>query len=171
MIRFDQSVEIARPIEEVFAYLTDFTRFPDWNYYVQRVRKLSPGAVAVGTVYDQTRRTDRQRFQVTGYDAPVAVAVTTLPGERPAFHRQFELQRIAGGTRVHDRWELDTGHPMVVQRLAASGVKAAVGENLALLKGLLEQGHARLQDGRVVTLDTSRLNTLPRKRDSYGYIH
>jgi uncharacterized membrane protein len=157
VIRFDQATDITRPIDEVFAYLADFTNIPSWNYYVQQVRRLTPGAVAVGTVYDQVRRTDRQRFQITAYDAPRTVAVTTLPGERPAFHRRLELQpATGGGTRVHDFWELDTGHPTVVQRLAARGIKAAVGENLALLKQLLEQGHTRLQDGRVVALDTNR---------------
>ena len=154
VIRFEHAIEIDRPIDEVFAYLADFTNVPSWNYYVQEVRQLTPGPVQVGTVYDQIRRTDRQRFQVTAHDAPRTIAVTTLPGERPEFHRHFALRPTAGdGTRISDRWELDTGHPRLVQRVATARIKAAVGENLALLKQLLEHGRAQLQDGPVVVLD------------------
>jgi hypothetical protein len=149
VIRFEQAIDIDRPVEEAFAYLADFTNIPQWNYFVEQVRQLTPGPVAVGTTYDQTRRTDRQRFEVTVYQAPRLLAVTTLRGERPAFHRHFELQPLrrpagplsGGGTRLHDRWELDLGYILTLQRLAAPRVKSAVGENLAVLKRLLEQGH------------------------------
>jgi hypothetical protein len=143
VIRFEQAIDIDRPVEEVFAYLADFTNIPQWNYYVEQVRRLTPGPVAVGTTYDQTRRTDRQRFAVTVYHAPRLLAVTTLPGDRPAFHRHFELQPIGPGgrgTRLNDRWELDLGYILTLQRLAAPRVKSAVGENLTVLKRLLERG-------------------------------
>ena len=140
-IRFEQVIDIDRSIEQVFAYLADFTNIPSWNYYVRRVRQLTPGPVAEGTTYEQTRRSDRQCYEITVYDAPTVIAVTTLPGERPAFHRQFTLESNRHGTRLSDLWELDLGHPIAVQRLAAPRVRRAVGENLAVLKRLLEQGH------------------------------
>lgn len=160
MIHFELDIDINRPTQEVFAYLADFTNIPSWNYYVADVRQLTPGAVAVGTVYEQIRRTDQQRYRVSTYEPPRTVAVTTLPGEMPAFHRHIALQpRPDDGTHVHDRWELDTGHPGLVQRVAASRIKAGIGANLALLRQLLEQGQVRLQDGRVVTLDADRRQT------------
>jgi uncharacterized protein YndB with AHSA1/START domain len=155
-MQFEQVVDIDRSAEEVFAYLADWTNIPSWNYYVQQVRKLTPGAVAVGTVYEQVRRTDRQRFQVTAHEPPQTIEVTTLSGERPSFRRRLQLRSENRGTRVHDFWELDTGHPSVVQRLSAARVRAAVGENLGLLKQLLEHGRVQLQDGRIVALDTNR---------------
>ena len=165
MIRFDQAIDIDRPVEEVFAYLADFTNLPTWNYYVHQVRRLTPEPVDVGAVYEQIRRTDRQRFQISAYDPPRTVAVTTLPGQRPAFHRTFTVRPTAGdGSRVHDSWELDTGHPRLVQRVATARIKAAVAENLAVLNQLLEHGHARLQDGRTVALDTPRPSSHHRRR-------
>lgn len=151
VMRFEQSIDIDRPVEDVFTYLADFTNIPRWNYYVERVRQLRPGPVGAGTTYEQIRRTDRQRFAVTVYSAPRLLAVTTLPGERPAFHRRFELQSIAAsncpagpaGTRLNDRWELDLGYLQTLQRLATPRVRSAVGDNLAVLKRLLEQGASR----------------------------
>jgi uncharacterized membrane protein len=140
VIHFEQAIEIDRPIEEVFGYLADFTHIPRWNYYVQQVRQLTSGPSALGTRYEQIRRSDRQRYEVTTFQAPDALAVTTLPGERPAFRRRFELRPDGRGTRLTDSWELDLGHPLTVQRLAAPRVRRAVGENLAVLKRLLEQG-------------------------------
>jgi uncharacterized membrane protein len=32
-IDFEQAIDIQRPIEEVFAYLADFTNIPEWNYH------------------------------------------------------------------------------------------------------------------------------------------
>lgn len=159
MIRFDHTVEIGRPVQDLFAYLADFTNIPSWNYYVQQVHKITPGPVAVGTIYDQVRRTDRQRFRVSALEAPRTIAATTLPGERPKFHRQFTLEPTAGGgTLVHDRWELDTGHPDLLQRLAAPKIRSGVAANLAVLKELLEHRRARLPDGRVVQLEDHRPN-------------
>jgi uncharacterized protein YndB with AHSA1/START domain len=155
-IRFEQAIDIGRPIEEVFAYLADFTNIPRWNYYVENVRQLTPGQVGVGTTFEQQRRTDRQRYEVTVHVAPRLLAITTLRGERPAFHRHFELEGIGpaapagatgvGGalaTRVTDRWELDLGYLLPLQRLAAHQVKAAVGDNLTVLKRLLEAHQPR----------------------------
>lgn len=154
VIRFHHTIEIGRPVQDVFGYLADFTNVPSWNYFVRQVHQLTPGPVTLGTVYDQIRRTDQQRYRVSAYEPPRTVAVTTLPGERPSFHRQFTVERAAGGgSLIQDRWELDTGHPALVQRLAAPRVRSGVAANLAVLKELLEQGHARLPDGRLVELE------------------
>lgn len=149
MIRFEHALDIRRPIEDVFTFLADFTNIPRWNFYVEEVQKITDGPVGAGTIYAQVRRSDRQRYKTAMYEWPHSVRVVTLPGERPAFDRQLHLQRAGeGSTRLHDRWELDTGHPELLQRLAAGRIRDGVGENLAILKELLEHGEATLQDGR-----------------------
>jgi hypothetical protein len=40
---FDANVRFERPIEEVFAYVSDPLNFPHWNSAVEAVRKTSPG--------------------------------------------------------------------------------------------------------------------------------
>lgn len=153
MIQFEHEIAIDRPIEEVFAFLADFTNIPLWNYYVQEVHQLTPGEPTLGTRYDQIRRDDRQRYEITAHQRPHVIGIATLAGERPAFDRLMSLQSTdPQATRLHDRWELDTGHPQLLQRLGATRIRAGVGANLAVLKQLLEEGTAHHPDGRRTTL-------------------
>ena len=153
MIEFKHSINIKRPINEVFAFLSDFENIPKWNYYVLQARKISKGAVGVGTTYHQMRKTDEQRFQITEFELNLKVAVKTLPESSLQFERRFTLQTEGGTTLIIDEWEeLVTGKPAFIEKLAAGRVKSAVAENLGKLKELLETGSVALQDGRHVRL-------------------
>ena len=55
MITFEADVRIDRPIEEVFAYVSEPLNFPDWNSAVQAVRKSSAGANGTGSTYVMER--------------------------------------------------------------------------------------------------------------------
>ena len=43
MIAFETDVRINRPIEDVFAYVSDPLNFPRWNSAVRGVREISAG--------------------------------------------------------------------------------------------------------------------------------
>jgi hypothetical protein len=153
MIEFKHSISIKRPINEVFAFLSDFENISKWNYYVLQVRKISKGAVGVGTTYHQLRKSDEQLFQITEFEFNLKVAVKTLPESPLKFERRFTLQAEGSTTHLKDEWEeLDTGKPALIEKLAAGRVRSAVAENLGKLKELMETGSVRLQDGRRVSL-------------------
>ena len=50
------SVEIARPPDEVFTYVTDPSRFPEWQHDVVSVRIEGDGRPGVGSRFTTTRR-------------------------------------------------------------------------------------------------------------------
>jgi uncharacterized protein YndB with AHSA1/START domain len=52
---FENSVLIRRPIEDVFAFLSDFEHVPKWNYAIVETRKVAEGPIGVGTIYHQVR--------------------------------------------------------------------------------------------------------------------
>jgi hypothetical protein len=54
MATFQNTVTIARPTNEVFAFLADFGNIPAWNYAVTRTVQTSPGQAGVGATYQQT---------------------------------------------------------------------------------------------------------------------
>jgi uncharacterized membrane protein len=152
MLKFENTIRIDRPVEEVFAFLSDFENIPKWNYYVLEVRQLSESPIGVGTTYHQVRKTDEQDFRIIEFEPGHTVGVKTLPQSSPSFERKFTLYEEGDTTRLRDEWKLDTGRPAFLERLAGGRVKSAVAENLAKLKELLEEGRVVLQDGRQVTL-------------------
>jgi uncharacterized membrane protein len=152
MLEFENTIHIDRPVDEVFAFLSDFENIPKWNYYVLEVRQLSESPRGTGTTYHQVRKTDQQDFRIIEFEPDHTVTVKTLPQSSPSFERRFTLYEEGDTTRVRDEWKLDTGRPAVLERLARGRIKSAVAENLAKLKELLEEGRVVLQDGRQVTV-------------------
>ena len=152
MLEFENTIRIDRPVEEVFAFLSDFENIPKWNYYVLEVRQLSEGSIGVGTTYHQVRKSDQQDLRIIEFEPGHTVAVKTLPQSTPDLEMRFTLYEEGITTRVRDEWKLNTGMPAIFERLAGGRIKSAVAENLAKLKELLEEGQVVLQDGRQVTL-------------------
>ena len=164
MLEFENTISIDCPIDEVFAFLSDFENIPKWNYFVLEVRKVSDGPTGIGTTYHQVRKTDEQTFRIIEFVPNQKVAVKTLPQSSPGLEMRFRLEEEGTTTRVIDEWKLDTGRPALLERfivpaesfpglerLAGGRIKSAVAENLAKLKKLLETGHVVLQDGRDAT--------------------
>ena len=83
MLEFENTIRIDRPVEEVFAFLSDFENIPKWNYYVLEVRQLSEGSIGVGTTYHQVRKSDQQDLRVIEFEPGHTVAVKTLPQSSP----------------------------------------------------------------------------------------
>jgi carbon monoxide dehydrogenase subunit G len=152
VLEFENTIRIDRPVEEVFAFLSDFQNIPKWNYYVLEVRQLSEHPIGIGTTYHQVRKTDQQDFRIIVFEPNHTVAVKTLPQSSPSFERRITLYEEGDTTRVRDQWKLDTGRPALLERLARGRIKSAVAENLKKLKELLEEDRVVLQDGRQVTL-------------------
>jgi uncharacterized membrane protein len=152
VLEFENTIVIERPIDELFAFLSDFENIPKWNYYVPEVRRLSKSPIGIGTTYHQLRKTDQQDFRIIEFEPNTTVAVKTVPQSSPSFERRFTLYEEGETTRIRDQWKLDTGRPALLERLAHGRVKSAVSENLSKLKELLQEGRVVLQDGREVTL-------------------
>jgi predicted DNA-binding protein (UPF0251 family) len=152
VLEFENTIPIERPIDEVFAFLSDFENIPKWNYYVLEVRQLSESPIGIGTTYHQVRKSDQQDFRIIEFEANNTVAVKTLPQSSPSFERRFTLYEEGETTRIRDQWKLDTGRPALLEWLARGRVKSAVSENLTKLKELLQERRVVLQDGREVTL-------------------
>lgn len=55
MIDVETSVEIARPAQEVFAFVADQTNAPQWQTGLHEVRRLTDGPVGVGSEHEFVR--------------------------------------------------------------------------------------------------------------------
>jgi NAD(P)-dependent dehydrogenase (short-subunit alcohol dehydrogenase family) len=51
IVTLDETVTVQRPLHEVFAYVSEFSRIQEWDPAVSRAIKLTPGAPGVGSEY------------------------------------------------------------------------------------------------------------------------
>jgi uncharacterized protein YndB with AHSA1/START domain len=75
--RFDVTVEIDRPIAEVFAFLADGENDPKFSSRVLEIAKTTDGPPGVGTVYKSTVKDGgvktKREFELTEFEAPTKI--------------------------------------------------------------------------------------------------
>ena len=50
-IKLDETIEVSRPINEAFAYISEFSRIEEWDPAVARGTRLTEGALGVGSEF------------------------------------------------------------------------------------------------------------------------
>ena len=142
MITFSNTVDIARSPTIVFAYLADLEHTPEWNWAIVSTRKVSPGRAGVGTRYEQTRSVPRpatEVLEVTELDSDRRIDIVGDLGPFKA-RLTYELSPIGGGTRLTNTVELEPRGPFgAVAGVFPGRIRAAVAENLKVLKSLLQE--------------------------------
>jgi uncharacterized protein YndB with AHSA1/START domain len=138
---FENTVMIARPIEDVFGFLSDLENIPKWNYAILETRKISEGPIGVGTTYHQVRSVpsrSEETLEITTYSPPRQLEIRGQLG--PFWSRLFyALDATPEGTRVTNTVELELRGPgRLLGRVAVPRVREAVAANLRKLKDLLE---------------------------------
>jgi len=149
MVSFDNSITIDAPVKKVFDFLSTPEKIPLWNYFVVSVRKISDGNDIIGSRYHQVRKRDEQTFEIINWEENRFVEYSTIPGSLVQFKRQMTFSEVNNQCLVEDSFSLNTGFPVLLERLFTRKVKSAVKENLTKLKELLETGKTTLQDERV----------------------
>jgi hypothetical protein len=147
MIAFQTSVGIERPLEAVFAYVSDPCHFPDWNSAVQAVRPTSPGAGDVGSTYSMERQLPTGRatndLRIIACEPSHEFAISTTSGPTPFLYR-YRFAAENGRTVVHLDAQVElSGLAAFASQLARRSVKRGVDDNFAALKLELEKRTAR----------------------------
>jgi carbon monoxide dehydrogenase subunit G len=80
--RYEATVVIDRPIDEVFAFLADGRNDRKFSPRVQEITKTTDGPSGVGTVYASTVKdaglTTKREFKLTEFEAPTKIRWTEL---------------------------------------------------------------------------------------------
>lgn len=104
--QFEATVEIDRPVEEVFAYLADGRNDPQFSPRVLRIERVPDAPTAVGTVFRSTvkdagMKTGRE-FRITALEAPVRMRWAEVSKNIvTAREGGYDLEALEGGrTRV-----------------------------------------------------------------------
>ena len=103
MARYQASVETQRSVEEVFAYLSDFSTTAQWDPGIERAEKLTPGRIEPGTKFRVTSKTMGRElafvYRVIEYDAPHSICLIGESGGIVSRDR-MEFEPTGPGTRV-----------------------------------------------------------------------
>jgi ligand-binding SRPBCC domain-containing protein len=144
MIVFETTARIRRPVDDVFAFVSDPLNFPRWNSAVQAVRRTSPGEAGIAATYSMERELPggqaTNALEVTASEPPREFAMRTTSGPTPfAYRYRFSGDDAETVITLEAQVELPGG-ARVLRRLATRAVKSGVDANLASLKRILEAG-------------------------------
>jgi uncharacterized protein YndB with AHSA1/START domain len=140
-MKFETSVQIERPAEEVFDYVSEPENFPRWNSAVQAVRRTS-GEGDVGSTYLMERDLPGGRaeneLEILTRSRPTEFDMRTTSGPTP-FTYLYRFVWENGATEVQLAAEVElSGVAGALGPLATRAVKRGVDANFATLKSVLE---------------------------------
>jgi len=140
------NIDIKRPSDEVFAFITDVGRAPSWHHAIREVEKLTGGDNRTGATYRVTRELAggrvENRVSVTEFEPERVFTIESQPGPSPFAYR-FRLAPTRTGTRLaldasRDGLALERP-PAVPPALASALFQRRMAESLRRLKRELEQ--------------------------------
>jgi uncharacterized protein YndB with AHSA1/START domain len=103
--RFEASVVIDRPIDEVFAFLADGENDPKFSPRVLEIAKTTDGPTGVGTIYASTVKDaglkTKREFKLVEFEPPTRIRWEELSKNViTASEGGYDLAPEGGGTRV-----------------------------------------------------------------------
>ena len=152
IIKLEHNVVINRPIEEVFAYVTDIENAPKWKSRLLEVRRISKGPVGAGTreihVGKFLGRIFETIVEITDYEPNRKVGFKTTSGPLSA-KGEFTFESVEGGTRVTlVAGREPSGFLKLIGPIVAHIAQRQLETDLAKLKELLETSYNRNGDKR-----------------------
>lgn len=143
-------IEIHRPSQEVFAYISDPARLPRWHHAIESVEKVTGGDNRTGATYRVERSLPaghvENRVSVTEFDPERRFTIESQPGPNPFAYR-FRLAPTRQGTRVDvdaSRDGVDLDRPRGVPPVLASALfQRRMADSLRRLKRELEHAPPR----------------------------
>src|SRR5262245_21494645 len=105
MAKLEIDTVINRPVEEVFAFLSNPENYPKWVSGTSEVKITSEGPIGVGTTYRSVvtflgRRIEGE-IEFTEYEPNRGYALKTISGPFP-LEDSVTFERVEGGTRVSE---------------------------------------------------------------------
>jgi uncharacterized protein YndB with AHSA1/START domain len=145
MPRFEHTVEIGRPVEEVFAFVTEPGNLARWQPSLMDVRPERRGPLRPGVEVTEVRRFLGRVMETTWVcteHRPSRRAVIQSDEGPVPFRGTFELEPAGPGTRF--TWTLEAGGlaARVANAFAAGIARQELAANTLRLKQLLEDHRA-----------------------------
>ena len=144
MTRLAYTIEIARPVTDVFDVVADPRNDHRWCERVERCEQVGGSTPEVGARYEARHRPSlhrphTRRIEIVELDRPRRI-VSVQEDQVGRFTIAYELEPTpSGGTRLTQRDEIEWRVPRVGRPLARRIVNRHIGAQLRVLKALLER--------------------------------
>jgi uncharacterized protein YndB with AHSA1/START domain len=132
-----RSIEIACPVDAVFAFVADARNDPRWCPKVRSVELVDDGRYAV--VHKPVPGKPERQMEMTrvGFDPPQRIEWREDDGT-DVFRVTYELEDVDGGTRLTQRSVAELGAPRLLYPIYKAGIGRDIAKQLKELRKLLE---------------------------------
>lgn len=142
MIQIEKSIVINRPVEEVFAYVSDLTHSAEWQSGLVEIRKVTEGILGVGTRYTFVRlflgRKMEANNEIVEFTPNAKIAFRTISGPIP-LDASYSFERNSSDTKLTSKIDMHPGNFIsLAEPLISASLSRDVEAGLVYLKGLLE---------------------------------
>lgn len=142
MFKYEKSVHINRPQQEVFDFVTNLSNDPKWQSNIQSVERVSDGPIGVGSTWRYITkflgRQNETEIQMTSYDPPYQSSVKAVSGPIP-FENTHKFQAQDGGTLLTFTGQAEIGGFFkIAEGLAGKQIEKQIEADAAALKKVLE---------------------------------
>jgi uncharacterized membrane protein len=143
-MRVEESIEINQPLPEVFNYVSDVSKYPEWMAHVLEVRSETPGPPQQSDKFVVAIKSVGRRFETdyerTSYEANRQCTDGALGGPVPNQRWQSSFQGVSGGTHMTRAVEVEsTGLLKLLEPLQKWTAGRQMKKDLQTLKAVLER--------------------------------
>ena len=142
MARIEESIEIKRPVDKVFAYTTDAKNWPRWQSFIPEAEQTSQGPVNVGTTFKGVSRMMGRSMKwtaiATEYESDKKWGKKITSG-RLAIEEHVTYDPVGGGTIFTIVYDMKAGGFLkLLSPLMAGSMRKETKKSLGNLKSNLE---------------------------------
>lgn len=144
MASFSISEYIDRNPQDTFDFATNFDTVSSWIPQITRIEKLTPGPMAAGTLFRETRKMGSREhasvIEVTEHTRPTVHSASAKCMGCVASYR-YTFQQAGKGTRVDLHAEVKgSGLAKLIAPMLLTAMRKQDGDQLASLKRAIEGG-------------------------------
>jgi ligand-binding SRPBCC domain-containing protein len=142
-MRVEESIEINRPLREVFNYVSDVANYPEWMADALEVVKDTAGPPQQGDRFTLAIKSVGRRFETpyerTSYEANRRYTDRAVGGPVPNQRWDCAFQEVAGGTRLRRAVEAEmSGILKLLEPIQKRSAERGLRRDLQTLKDVLE---------------------------------
>ena len=144
-MRVEESIEINRPLQEVFNYVSDVGNYPEWMADALEVRKDTAGPPQQSDRFIVAIKSVGRRFETpyerTSYEANRQYTDRAVGGPIPNQRWDCTFQEVPGGTRLRRAVEAKPGGLLkLLEPIQKRSAERQLRKDLKTLKDVLERG-------------------------------